>query len=231
MEANNYYKDKEKRKFLDSLNGNDSKNKNESDKNHTRDKNNPKTGKEKLKDTATSVGKDVLIGVLGGGFGAAVFGKYSFFAGLALSSYGHHTENKDIATLGLGMMSSNSMTTLQGVEQDPKATMMDRMQERVKAFGEELKRKLFLDKLLPANKQEKPNEGNDLNDTEQKKETPYPVMINKSKTLEEKDFLIPEEKTIQESSFDFNNDVQEIQKKKSFRLFDPDSRSIEERLY
>ena len=228
MEASNYYKDKEKRQFLDSLNG---KNDGESNKNNPGDKNNPKTGKEKLKDTATSVGKDLLIGVLGGGFGAAVFGKYSFFAGLALSSYGHHTENKDIATLGLGMMSSGSMTGGQGVKQDPKATMMDKMQERVKAFGDELKRKLFLDKLLPANTQEKTKETNDLKGTEQKKETPVTVMTNKSKVPEEKDILKSEDTTTKEPLFDIKDNVQEIQKKKAFRLFDPDSRSIEERLY
>jgi hypothetical protein len=56
-------------------------------------------------------------------------------------------------------------------------------------------------------------------------------MPNKSKVSEEKEILKSEDTTTKEPLFDIKDDVQEIQKKKPFRLFDPDSRSIEERLY
>lgn len=151
MEENNYYKDKGKRKFLD-LSGLKEKNKN---KNKMLEDKEPETGKDKLNKTLKGVGKDLAVGVLAGGLGAALFGRYSFLAGLVISGYGHYAENTALTTFGLGMMSSSSMTAAKGVNQNPNATIVEKMQERVKAFGEELQRKLFLDKLMTT-KDEKP---------------------------------------------------------------------------
>ncbi len=149
MEESNYYEDKQNRQFLDKT----VEKSKTSGKQKPETKEKEETSKEKLNRTAKEVGTDVVAGMLGGGLGAAIFGSYSFFAGLLVSGYGHYTKNKYVARLGLGMMASSSMKMAQGVKQDPKASMVDNIHERVKAFGQELQRKLLLDKLLPGKKQ------------------------------------------------------------------------------
>lgn len=146
MEANNYYKYKFKRPAGQNLKGTGSKS---NELEETEDQNED-SGKENVKRALKELGKDVALGVLAGGLGAAVFGRYSFYAGAVISGYGHYSENKALSTLGLGMMSSSSMTAAQGVKQDPKAPLMANVQERVKAFGQELQRKLLLSKISPA---------------------------------------------------------------------------------
>lgn len=149
MEENNYYEDKQNRQFLDKT---PEKNKT-SGKPKPEKKQKEETPKEKLDRTVKDVGTDVAAGVLGGGLGAAILGSYSFFAGLLVSGFGHYAKNKYIARLGLGIMASSSMKAAQGVKQDPNASMFDNIQERVKAFGLELQRKLLLDKLMAGKKQ------------------------------------------------------------------------------
>jgi hypothetical protein len=131
METTNYYTDKSRRQFV---NGKKKVSKLNGGALNGRD--------EKWKETAKDVGKDLLIGVLGGGAAAATVGRSSFIVGLVISTYGHHTENKSLAALGLGMMSSASMTALNSDGKTPE------LPERLKLFQEELKRKLFVDKLV-----------------------------------------------------------------------------------
>ena len=113
--------------------------------------------KSKLKSTAEGVGRDVLIGVLGGGLASALLGKYSFIAGLGVAGFGHYSENKTLTALGLGMMASGTFLALTGKKQDDKKPISDRIKERLETFREELKQKVFLDKVLaekPAEKKE-----------------------------------------------------------------------------
>jgi hypothetical protein len=135
METTNYYADKSNRQFL-----NGKKKFSKAKTEIAADKN------EKWKETAKDVGKDLLVGVLGGGLAAATIGRPAFFVGLALSTYGHHTENKSLSALGLGMMASGTMTALNSNSKIPE------LPERLKLFQEELKRKLFLDKIFVADK-------------------------------------------------------------------------------
>lgn len=162
MEEKNYYEDRKNRQFLD----NSTEKNQPSGKPKLETKQKEETQNEKLTRTAKEVGTDVVAGVLGGGLGAAVFGSYSFFAGLLVSGYGHYTKNKYVARLGLGMMASSSMKMAQGVKQDPKASMFDNIQERVKAFGQELQRKLLLDKLLSGKNQKQQGKEDNLNGVE-----------------------------------------------------------------
>ena len=104
--------------------------------------------KSKLKSTAEGMGRDILVGVLGGGVAAALLGKYSFIVGLGLSGYGHFSDNKTVMALGLGMMATGTFTALTGKKQDVKKPMSDRIKERLEAFKDELKQKVFLDKIL-----------------------------------------------------------------------------------
>jgi hypothetical protein len=104
--------------------------------------------KSKLINTAEGIGRDVLIGVLGGGLASAILGKYSFIGGLVVAGYGHYSENKALAALGLGMMASGTFMALTGKKQDQKKPLPDRIKERLEIFKEELKQKVFLDKIL-----------------------------------------------------------------------------------
>src|SRR5688572_3267353 len=123
METTNYYADKSNRKLLNGK------------KKSARIKSEVSSDKnEKWKETAKDVGKDLLVGVMGGGLASATIGKPSFLVGLVLSAYGHHTENKSVSALGLGMMASSSMTALNSQGKAPK------LPERLKLFQEELKR-------------------------------------------------------------------------------------------
>lgn len=104
--------------------------------------------KSKLINTAEGIGRDVLIGVLGGGLASAILGKYSFIGGLVVAGYGHYSENKVLTALGLGMMASGTFMALTGKKQDQKKPLPDRIKERLEIFKEELKQKVFLDKIL-----------------------------------------------------------------------------------
>lgn len=139
MEPGNYYEDKAKRQFI-----------NQNKKNITQKSDHSKNGTEKWKDTAKGMGTDLVVGVLGGGLVAAAIGKPALLVGLAVSGYGHYAQNKMISALGLGIMASGTMSALNSKAEAPVLT------DRVRAFGEELKRKLFLDKLFP-------NKGESLN--------------------------------------------------------------------
>lgn len=102
----------------------------------------------KLKTTAEGIGRDALIGVLGGGLASALLGRYSFIVGLGVAGFGHYSENKALSALGLGMMASGTFMALTGKKHDEKRPKSERIKERLEAFKEELKQKFFLDKVL-----------------------------------------------------------------------------------
>lgn len=105
-----------------------------------------KTTKDKFKSTAEGLGRDLLIGVIGGGLAGAVLGRYSFLLGLGVAGFGHYSESKTMTALGLGMMASGTFHALTGKDQDSKKPLMEKVSERVEAFKTDLKRKLWVDK-------------------------------------------------------------------------------------
>jgi hypothetical protein len=114
--------------------------------------------KSKLKSTAEGMGLDILVGVLGGGVASALLGKYSFLVGLGVSGIGHFSENKALTALGLGMMASGTFTALTSKQQDEKKPLPDRIKERLEAFKEELKQKVFFDKIPSLKNKDAKNE-------------------------------------------------------------------------
>ncbi len=136
METPNYYNDKNKRQLLSPAKQSQKVKLNE----------NPHG---KIKETVKDVGSDLVIGVLGGGLLAATLGRYAFIAGLGISGYGHYCKNQKLSALGLGLMASGTLTAVNGKPIDSKLSTTDQIAERIKAFGDELKKKLFLDKFLP----------------------------------------------------------------------------------
>lgn len=123
----------------------------------------------KLKTTAEGIGRDVLIGVFGGGLASALLGKYSFIIGLGVAGFGHYSENKALSALGLGMMASGTFRALTGKTQDEKKPKSERIKERLEIFKEELKQKFFLDKVLS---EKQPEQKTKEKATETKQEEP-----------------------------------------------------------
>jgi hypothetical protein len=97
------------------------------------------------KNTLLETGKDILIGVLGGGLLGAVIGKPSLAVGIITTGAGHYTDNKLIQLLGIGMMAANgfqktgAVSGLEGLEG---------IKERLQAYKESLSEKFYLDKIL-----------------------------------------------------------------------------------
>jgi hypothetical protein len=99
-----------------------------------------------LKNSAIETGKDLIIGVVAGGFAGAAIGRPSLLIGLAASGAGHYLENKMLSSLGIGMMASNSFTT-KAVQGFGDLEGLDGVKERVQAFKEALVHKVYLDKV------------------------------------------------------------------------------------
>jgi len=99
-----------------------------------------------IKNTALESGKDILVGVLGGGLIGAVIGKPAILVGIGVTGIGHYTGNKLLHLIGIGMMAGNTFqkatTSVSGLEG------LDGVKERLQAYRESLKEKFFLDKLM-----------------------------------------------------------------------------------
>ncbi|MGC4036075.1 MAG: hypothetical protein QM764_08940 [Chitinophagaceae bacterium] len=97
------------------------------------------------KNSLIETGKDILIGVLGGGLIGAAIGRPSLLIGIVTTGAGHYTGNKLIEVLGIGMMAANgfqkssSVSGLEGLEG---------IKERLKAYKESFSEKLYLDKIM-----------------------------------------------------------------------------------
>lgn len=97
------------------------------------------------KNTMLETGKDILVGVLGGGLIGAAIGKPSMLVGIVTTGVGHYSGNKLVQILGIGMMASNGFqksTTVSGLEG------LDGVKERVKAFKESMSDRFYLDKIM-----------------------------------------------------------------------------------
>lgn len=106
-----------------------------------------KTTGAKVKDSVIQTGKDLLIGVIGGGIAGAVIGKPSLLIGAGVTGYGHFANKPTLTIFGIGMMAAsgfNAGATTQGVDgfsaEDVKARIMN--------FKDSFISKLFLDKII-----------------------------------------------------------------------------------
>lgn len=97
------------------------------------------------KNTLMETGKDILIGVLGGGLIGAIIGKPSLAVGIVTTGVGHYTDNKLVQILGIGIMAGNGFNkaeTVSGLEG------LDGVKERIKAYKESMAERFYLDKIL-----------------------------------------------------------------------------------
>lgn len=100
-----------------------------------------------VKNTLIETGKDLLIGVIGGGLVGSAIGKPSLAIGIGVTGLGHYMGNRLVSLAGIGMMAANgfqSTTTVSGVEEEG----MQGVKDRVMAFKDSFSQKLYLDKIL-----------------------------------------------------------------------------------
>lgn len=97
------------------------------------------------KNTMLETGKDILIGVLGGGLIGAVVGKPSLIVGIVTTGVGHYTGNKLVQILGIGMMAANGFQKSSSVSG---LSGLAGVKERLQAYKESMSEKFFLDKIM-----------------------------------------------------------------------------------
>ena len=97
------------------------------------------------KNTMLETGKDILIGVLGGGLIGAVVGKPALIVGIVTTGVGHYTGNKLVQILGIGMMAANGFQKSSSVSG---LSGLAGVKERLQAYKESMSEKFFLDKIM-----------------------------------------------------------------------------------
>jgi len=98
-----------------------------------------------IKNTVLETGKDLLVGVIGGGLIGAAIGRPSLGIGALVTGVGHYANNKMATIFGVGMMASNGFQKGKGVSG---LDGLDGVKERLQAYKETFSEKLFLDKLM-----------------------------------------------------------------------------------
>lgn len=103
---------------------------------------------EKVKHSAIQTGKDLLIGVIGGGIAGAVIGKSSLLIGAGVTGYGHYANKPTLATFGIGMMASSGFNAGTNATNGIEGFRKEDVKARVMSFKDSITSKLFLDKLI-----------------------------------------------------------------------------------
>lgn len=106
-----------------------------------------------FKKTAIETGRDVLIGAIGGGLAGAVVGRSSFLVGIAVTGVGHYMGSNGAAAFGVGMMASGGYQAVSGMSGNERDGF-DGIKDRMTAFKNEFKHKLFLDKIIKSKEKE-----------------------------------------------------------------------------
>jgi hypothetical protein len=107
-----------------------------------------------FKKTAAYTGRDILFGAIGGSLAGAVLGRSSLLVGIAVTGAGHYFGSPTAAMFGVGMMASGGYQTVSSAMNGTEKDGVEGIKERFGNFKENLKRQLFLDKII-AKKKEK----------------------------------------------------------------------------
>jgi hypothetical protein len=118
----------------------------------------PKEFNAKIKATAMETGKDILIGVIGGGIAGLLLGKSSLLIGAGVTGYGHFENKPFFRTFGLGMMMGGGATAAQ---QAMSGLSPDDIKARIVSFKDSFLSKLYLDKVFTDGAKKKTVEGAD----------------------------------------------------------------------
>lgn len=98
-----------------------------------------------VKNTVLETGKDLLVGVIGGGLVGAAIGKPSLMIGTLVTGVGHYMDNRLATLFGIGIMASNGFQkgqTVSGLEG------LDGVKERLQVYKDTFSEKLYLDKII-----------------------------------------------------------------------------------
>lgn len=116
--------------------------------------------------TKGEIGKSLLKGLAytglavgGGGIGAALIGKPSFYLGAGLTFLGFYKDNHWLSPLGLGMMASSHLvptSELKGLEGLDFKQEGRNIKNRLVALKDSFLSKTYLDKVIPASKPKPP---------------------------------------------------------------------------
>jgi hypothetical protein len=109
----------------------------------------PDTGN--VKQAAMDTGRDLLLGAIGGGLAGAVLGRSSLLVGIAVTGISNYLKLKAGTSFGIGLMAAGGYQTISSVN-GTSLGGFEGVKERVQAFKEDLKQKLFLDKILKTKK-------------------------------------------------------------------------------
>lgn len=90
--------------------------------------------------------KTGAISLAGAGVGK-VFGRPSLGIGLATIMLGHYKGSKRITNFGVGVMAGGGLALVDSLK-GPEQSMSDRVKDRLKDFGKDLKHRLYLDKFI-----------------------------------------------------------------------------------
>jgi hypothetical protein len=104
-----------------------------------------------IKNTMAYTGRDILIGGLGGSLAGALAGRASLVIGAVITGTAHYFGSPATAMFGVGMMASGGYQTISGLSGTEKDGF-EGVKERFSNFQNNLKRQLFLDKIMPKKK-------------------------------------------------------------------------------
>ena len=115
--------------------------------NHLKNFTNKLDTKGNIKNTAIETGKDILIGVVGGGLIGAAIGKPSLIVGIGVTGAGHYTGNRMATLLGIGMMAANGFQQSKSV-QGLDGLDIQSIKNRIAAYKDNFMEKTYLDKVM-----------------------------------------------------------------------------------
>lgn len=126
-----------------------------------------------IKNSAIEMLKTGVVGVVGAGAGVAI-GRPSLLLGLGVIMAGHYYKSNKIMALGTGMLASSTYGAVKGMGGNGAEGVegFDGAKERLKAFGQDLKERLYLDKIKNLISKKKTETDND-NGAEGLGETTY----------------------------------------------------------
>lgn len=108
--------------------------------------------KHNLTKTTAYTGRDILFGAIGGSLAGAVLGRSSLLVGIAVTGVGHYFGSPSAAMFGVGMMASGGFQTVSSAMNGTEKEGVEGIKERFGNFKDNLKRQLFLDKIIPNKK-------------------------------------------------------------------------------
>lgn len=102
--------------------------------------------KSNVQNSLLETGKDLVVGVVGGGFIGAAIGKPSLLIGIAITGTGHFMDNRLLTSLGMGMMASNGFQTksLKGLDG---ANSIEEIKARINTYKTSFLEKTYVDKI------------------------------------------------------------------------------------